>query len=97
MPAPRRSRRQKGQQDEPQWQPVQWPSLAQQQALQARQDPAELAAAQQRCQVLLKHGYGPLMGWLASDPTPAERSRMKAPRAAPEQAQQVLDLFDQAG
>ena len=86
MPAPRRSRRRKGQEEPDQFNPVQWPLLREQQALQAGMDPAELALAQERCRTLLAHGYGPLMDWLLSDPTPAERS-----------GQQALDLFDQAG
>ena len=86
VPAPRRSRRRKGQEEPDQFNPVQWPELKAQQALQARMEPAELALAQERCKTLLAHGYGPLMDWLLSDPTPAERS-----------GQQGLDLFDQAG
>lgn len=95
MPAPRRSRRQQGQQEADPFSPVQWPELKAQQALQADRDPAELAAAVHRAQVLVEQGYGALVPWLLSDPTPAERSRMKAPRAAGGGGQQVLDVFDQ--
>jgi hypothetical protein len=73
---------------------VQWPELKAQAALQARQDPAELAAAVHRAQVLVEHGYGALEDWLLSDPTPAERQRMKAPAASTGGGQALLDVFD---
>jgi hypothetical protein len=97
MAAPRRSRRRPGAPEPDPFSPVQWPDLKAQEALQARQDPAELAAAVHRAQVLVEQGYGALVPWLLSDPTPAERSRMKAPGAQVGGEQQVLDVFDQAG
>ena len=99
MPAPRRSRARRGQQEGPQWEAVQWPLYREQERLQALQDPAELALAQQRCQALLEHGLAAVTDWLLSDPSPAERRAMQGqrkPRQTPAQ-QQVLDLFDQAG
>jgi len=73
---------------------VQWPLLKAQQALQAAVEPSELAASIHRTQTLLEHGYGALEAWLLSDPTPADRSRMKAPPRASSQGQALLDVFD---
>jgi hypothetical protein len=93
MAAPRRSSKPRGQQQADPFDTTQWPLLKAQQALQAAVEPSELAASIHRAQTLLEHGYGALEAWLLSDPTPAERSRMKAPRAS-SQGQALLDLFD---
>ena len=94
MAAPRRSSKPRGQQQADPFDTTQWPLLKAQQALQAAVEPSELAASIHRTQTLLEHGYGALEAWLLSDPTPAERSRMKAPRAASSPSSNVLDLFD---
>ena len=94
MAAPRRSSKPRGQQQADPFSPVQWPLYREQQALQAAVEPSELAASIHRVQTLLEHGYGALEAWLLSDPTPAERQRMKTPRAASSPSSNVLDLFD---
>ena len=93
MPPRARSRRRTGAPGPDPFSPVQWPLYREQQALQAAVEPSELAASIHRAQTLLEHGYGALEAWLLSDPTPAERSRMKAPRAS-SQGQALLDVFD---
>ena len=93
MAAPRRSRRRPGAPEPDPFSPVQWPLYREQQALQAALEPAELSQARRRCQTLLEHGYGALEDWLLSDPTPAERQRMKVPPRAPSQGQALLDVF----
>lgn len=80
MPTPRPSRRQKGREDVPPWDAPRWPQLAQQQALQAQQDPAELEAAQQRCRAFLAGGLEAVGAWWLADPSPAELAAMKRQR-----------------
>ena len=94
MTSPRRPRRRPGAPEPDPFNPVQWPELKAQQALQAALDPAEAALARQRCRTLVEAGYGALLPWLASDPTPAESRRGQAPPRASSQGSSVLDLFD---
>ena len=94
MAAPRRSSKPRGQQQADPFDTTQWPLLKAQQALQAAVEPSELAASIHRAQTLLEHGYGALEDWLLSDPTPAERQRMKAPAASTGGGQALLDVFD---
>jgi hypothetical protein len=69
----------------------QWPELKAQQRLQAALDPAEVAAAQQRCKAFLEGGLEAVGDWWLSDPSPAEQQAMQARRQG---QQQALDLFD---
>jgi len=70
---------------------TQWPEYTAQQRLQALQDPAEIAAAQHRAQVLITQGWEPLADWLDSPITPAEQQAL----ARQQQAQQdLVDVFD---
>ena len=83
MPAPRRSRRRKDQ-EEPQWQAVQWPTLK---ATWEGRSKADIDASHTRAQALVQQGYDPLMDWLLADPTPEELSV---------QQQGQLSVFDAA-
>lgn len=65
--------------------------LAEQKALQALEDPQELAMAQQRCQAFLAGGLEAVGSWWLAPPTAAERRAM----AAQQQAQEArLDVFE---
>ena len=93
MPPARRQRRQKGQ-DEPRWDDQRWPLLT---ASAAGREPAEIAAAAQRAQLLVEQGYGPLMPWLTA-PSPhdseiAAAVRRQRQQQDPQGQQQALDLF----
>ena len=72
---------------------MQWPDLKAQQRLQALQDPAELALARHRAQLLVERGYGALEGWVQPNTAPEPSTRLPGPSRA---QQQALDLFDQA-
>jgi hypothetical protein len=94
VPAPRRQRRQKDQEEPPPWDAPQWPLLAEQQRLQAALDPAEVAAAQQRCQAFLAHGLEAVGAWWFSEPSPAEQQAMRQRQAALAADRQALaDAF----
>lgn len=64
----------------------QWPELKAQQRLQARLDPAEVAAAQQRCQAFLQGGLEAVGDWWLAEPSEAERQAMQRQREGPQLA-----------
>lgn len=70
---------------------TQWPEYTAQQRLQAQQDPAEVAAAQHRAQVLITQGWAPLAEWLDSPITPAEQQALIRQQ---QHQQDVLSVFD---
>ncbi len=85
MPAPRRSRRKKGEDGAFEWQPVQWPLLKEQQQLQQAIDPAEIEQAQARAQVLIEQGWGPLSDWFFGPLSAAEHQAMQRAKQGQQQ------------
>lgn len=86
-----RQRRQPGQEQASPFDSVRWPLYREQQALQAHDDPAEIAAAQHRAQLLITHGWAPLADWLDAPITPAEQRALQRQQ---QHQQDVLSVFD---